>query len=131
MTFQELYQLTNLEREIEEQQNRLSRLHDKATELSSPMNPTCSSSSGGDKIGRLVSEIATLEEIIDRELAEYYHDYVELEMYISHIPDSFTRRIFRMRFIDGVKWKEIAARCGGDYSANSIRMLVERYVKSR
>ena len=131
MTFRELYQLTNLEREIEEQQNRLSRLRDKVTELSSPMNPTHSSSSGGDKLGRLVTEIATLEEIIDRELTEYYHNYVELEMYISNIADSFTRRIFRMRFIDGLSWGEIAKKCEGRYNADSVRKIAKRFLENQ
>ena len=130
MTFQELYQIKNLKKEIDEQQSRLDKLRDKAIVLSSPIDSAHSSSVNGDKIGKIVTEIAVLEELIDRELAEYYHCYIALEMYISNIPDSFTRRIFRMRFIDGMKWNEIAAKCDGDYGANSIRMSVERYVKN-
>lgn len=55
------------------------------------------------------------------------------ERFIQNIPDSMTRRIFRYRYIDGkVKpsWQWIAVKLGGSNSADSARMIHNRYLKS-
>ncbi len=100
MTFQELYQLKNLKKEIEEQQRRLKNIDDESTR-------------------KLISE----------NLTDYWRTYVELEMYISNIPDSFTRRIFRLRFIDGHTWNRIAIEAGGNQTGDSVRKICKRFLK--
>ena len=129
MTFQELYQLKNLKQEITEQQQRLDKLRDKAT---STRNRSESVPSGGDpdKTGRIVVEIAMAESVIKKELSEYWRMYVELETYINNIPDSFTRRIFRMRFIDGLTWGKIAMTIGGNQTSDSVRKICKRFLNN-
>ena len=129
MTFQELYQLKNLKQEIAEQQQRLDKLRDKAT---STRNRSESAPSSGDpdKTGRIVVEIAMAESVIKKELSEYWRMYVELETYINSIHDSFTRRIFRMRFIDGLTWGKIAMTIGGNQTSDSVRMICKRFLNN-
>lgn len=129
MTIEELNQLKNLRKEIEEQERRKRNLRKEAVALSGTSEST-SKSYTGDKLGKIVTEIAALEEQINKELTEYWRKYVELEMYIANIPDSLTRRIFRMRFIDGKTWEAIAWKCGGKNTADGIRKRCERFVEN-
>ena len=100
LTFQELYQLKNLKKEIEEQQRRILKIDDEST-----------------------------RKLIGESLTAYWCTYVELEMYIRDIPDSFTRRIFRLRFIDGYTWNRIAILVGGNQTGDSIRKICKRFIK--
>ena len=99
MTFHELYQLKDLRQEIEEQKRRLKKVDD-------------------EHAARLISE----------SLTAYWRTYVELEMYINNIQDSFTRRIFRLRFIDGYTWNKIAILVGGNQTGDSIRKICKRFL---
>lgn len=56
----------------------------------------------------------------------------KVEDFVHSIADSQTRRIFRMRYIDGeVKpsWKWIAFRIGGGNTADGVRMTHNRYLE--
>lgn len=128
MTFKELNQYKDLKKEIEEQQRRLRELREDAVAFSSNTGGM-PKSSVADKLGNIVTEIAALEEQINKGLVERVREYKELEIYISNIPDSFTRRIFRMRFIDDLSWRKIARKCDGNYTADSVRMIVVRFLK--
>lgn len=54
---------------------------------------------------------------------------VEIENYISEIPDSFIRQIIRYKYVDGLSWERTARKMGGYNTRDSIRMLVKRYFK--
>lgn len=101
MTFHELYQLKDLRKEIEEQKRRLRKVDD-------------------ERAARLISE----------SLTAYWRAYVELEMYIRNIPDSFTRRIFRLRFIDGETWTRVAIEVGGGQTGDSVRKICKRFLEN-
>ena len=55
-------------------------------------------------------------------------DCEEVELFIENIPDSITRRIFRMYFIDGRKQKEIAKKVHLDRSRVSRK--IDDYLKN-
>lgn len=101
MTFNDLYQLKDLRQEIEEQKRRLKTADD-------------------ERVVRIISE----------SLTAYWRTYVELEMYIRSIPDSFTRRIFRLRFIDGKTWNRIAIEVGGNQTGDSVRKICKRFLEN-
>ena len=100
MTFQELYQLKDLKKEIEEQKRRVSKIDNDE-----------------------------LRSILNMNMTEYWRKYIDLEMYINNIPDSFTRRIFRLRFIDGYTWNRIAFLVGGNQTGDSIRKICKRFLE--
>lgn len=52
----------------------------------------------------------------------------EVELFIENIPDSITRRIFRMYFIDGRKQKDVAKRVHLDRSRVSRK--IDEYLKN-
>lgn len=99
MTFRDLYQLKDLKNEIEEQKRRLTKIDNEE-----------------------------LKAMLNASLTAYWRTYIDLEMFIRNIPDSFTRRIFRMRFIDGYTWNKIAILVGGNQTGDSIRKIVTRFL---
>lgn len=101
MTFPELYQLRDLKKEIEEQQRRISKIDN--DELKAMLNAS---------------------------LTAYWRTYIDLEMFISNIPDSFTRRIFRLRFIDCYTWNKVAIVIGGNQTGDSVRKIVTRFLEN-
>lgn len=99
MTFRDLYQLKDLKNEIEEQKRRLTKIDNEE-----------------------------LKAMLNASLTAYWRTYIDLEMFIRNIPDSFTRRIFRMRFIDCYTWNKIAILIGGNQTGDSIRKIVTRFL---
>lgn len=99
MTFRDLYQLKDLKNEIEEQKRRLTKIDNEE-----------------------------LKAMLNASLTAYWRTYIDLEMFIRNIPDSFTRRIFRMRFIDCYTWNKIAILVGGNQTGDSIRKIVTRFL---
>lgn len=54
----------------------------------------------------------------------------EVEKFISGIPDSQTRRIFMLRYVDGLSWNKVADKIGGGNTDDGVRKTAERYLKS-
>lgn len=48
---------------------------------------------------------------------------------IDGIENAEMRLILTLRYIDGLKWPEVAARMGPDYSEDGIRMSVKRFLE--
>lgn len=131
MTVKQLSQLYWLNREIEEDKRRLEALEAAASAPKSPnwegMPHTFSYT---DTLGRLVAEIADLQAIIDAKQLQCIHERNRLERYISGIPDSLTRQIFTLRFVNGLNWYQTALHIGGGNTDVSVRQRVYRYLKS-
>ena len=54
---------------------------------------------------------------------------IKLEKYIYSIEDSFTRRIFELRYIKGYTWSKIALTLGGYHTPDALRIHHDRYLK--
>lgn len=54
---------------------------------------------------------------------------VKVEEFIQSIDDSEIRRIARMRYIEGLKWRTVATYMGKGYTEEACRMKMERYLK--
>jgi DNA-directed RNA polymerase specialized sigma24 family protein len=64
--------------------------------------------------------IATLQ----RREAELEH----LSKFIEDIPDDFTKQIFILRCVMGLRWAEVAERIGGGNGPGSMKKRAERYL---
>ena len=53
----------------------------------------------------------------------------DVQEFINGIEDSHVRRIVTMRFIDGMKWRQIARNVGGGNTEDSVRKTVERFLE--
>ena len=104
MTLRELEQYRDIEAEIAEDRARLNTLSD---------------SDYDDLYERIRAKT-------ERRNAKLRRCYI----FIERIPDAYTRRIFKLRFIDGLSWNKLAHIIGGT-TADAARMAVKRYLREK
>ena len=130
MTLKELSQLYYLNREIEMDQQRLEKLRTKASAPGSPnYDGMPKSPSYENRLERYIAEIVDLEAIISAKITQCVHERNRLERYIADIPDSLTRQIFTLRFINGLTWLQVACSIGNN-TEQSVKMICYRYIKN-
>lgn len=159
MTVKELSQLYHLNREVEMDQKRLADLdleikkdearlaflEAKSTSVSSPAYDGMPKKPSGDnRLELQISDIVELRDLIAHkkalrsECAMTIHakqilcltERNRLERYIADVPDSLTRQIMTLRFINGLGWWQVAYSIGGNNTGDSVRMNVKRYLES-
>ncbi len=81
-----------------------------------------------DPVGNLAAEIADMRETVARRKAAVAKSEETIATYISTIEDSQTRMIFRLRFIRGMSWKEVAATIGGRNTEAGVKAVCYRYI---
>ena len=130
MTLKELSQLYYLNREIERDQERLEQLR---ANVSAPGAPNYDgmpkSPRYENRLERYIAEIVDLEAIISAKITQCIHERNRLERYIAEIPDSLTRQIFQLRFVNGLTWTQIAFSVGGGNTEEGVRKRVYRYLE--
>lgn len=131
MTLKELSQLYYLNREIEMDKERLEALRARASAPGSPnydgmpKSPSCE-----NRLERYTAEIVDLEAIISAKIIQCQHERNRLERYIADIPDSLTRQIFTLRFVNGLSWVQVAHSLGGNNTEGGVKMICYRYINS-
>ena len=130
MTLKELSQLYYLDREIELDRGRLAELR---ANLLCPRSPNYDgmprNPNPENALERCVAEIVDLEDVIRAKIEQRIYERARLERYISDIPDSLTRQIFTLRFIEGLTWEQIAAKTGGYNTAKNCSNICYRYIR--
>lgn len=130
MTLKELSQLYYLNREIERDQERLEKLRASASAPGAPnYDGMPKSPSFENRLERYIAEIVDLEAIIQAKITQCLHERARLERYIAEIPDSLTRQLFQLRFINGLTWVQIAFSVGGGNTKEGVRKRVYRYLE--
>lgn len=133
MTIKELSQLYWLNREIEHDQERLERLRIEAESPSSTRLDGMPRQSGRpvqSKTERLVLEIIDLEAIIAAKQIQCIHERQRLERYIADVPDSLTRMILTLRFVNNLPWDQVAYSIGGGNTTDAVKKRCYRYIDS-
>ncbi|MDP4152614.1 MAG: hypothetical protein Q8865_04110 [Bacillota bacterium] len=128
MTKTELSQLYYLNREVEQQQNRLKELQTAANKCTTMI--TGMPRGNGKDRDLLLAEIADLQNIVELNLLKIQIERGRLERYINGINDSRLRLIMRLRYINGMKWYQIAMEIGGGNTEDSIKKAVYRFTKN-
>lgn len=130
MTLKELSQLYYLDREIELDRERLAEL---CADLLCPRSPDYDgmprNPNPENALERCVAEIVDLEDVIQAKIEQRIYERARLERYISDIPDSLTRQIFTLRFIEGLTWEDVAAKTGGNNTAKNCSNICYRYIR--
>lgn len=118
MTREKLRQFDSLVQELHEEQERMMREERRVRQMEAIYG-----------VGYLFGE-ETIDQMRDRvrELVGRREDDIsEIRLWVETIPDSLTRRAFKLRFLDGMAWSDIARRMG--YRSDSgPRMLCARYL---
>lgn len=81
-----------------------------------------------DRVGDCAAAIADAKEDIARTEAEIARSESAIVAFISTIGDLQARTIFRLRFLGGMSWKEVAATIGGGNTEAGARMVCYRYL---
>lgn len=128
MTKQELEQYRSIVAEIDEVRERLRD------------NVVSDTVVGSDIHYPYTAHVMRVEGIADKAAAERDRNLLRrleeqkhcIEEFISGIPDSLTRRIFRLRYISGSRqpsWVKISMTIGGGNTKGSVQKRHERFLK--
>ena len=63
---------------------------------------------------------------LEKEIAE---EQKGIEAWIATVSPDWVRLIFRLRFIHGLQWKEVAFMMGGDFTEESVCRMCYRYIR--
>jgi hypothetical protein len=130
MTKKELSQLYYLNREIEEQQRRLTELEGAATSCTSHITGMPAAQGVNDKIGKYAAEIADLKSLLDLNLKKCFYELNRLNRYIQSIDDSEMRMILALRYVNGLSWRQIAFSMGGGNTEDGVKKTAYRYLNN-
>ena len=118
MTRERLRQYDSLVQELHEEIERMQRAERHAQLMEATYGVGCLF--GSDKLDEVRARVRELA-------AQREDDIAEVRLWVETIPDSLTRRAFKLRFLDCLPWSEIARRMG--YRSDSgPRMLCARWL---
>lgn len=84
-----------------------------------------------DKVGRLAIDIADLEDKNKQLAQELQEAEREIVAFIDTIPDEYLQMIFRLRFLHGMTWGEVAGALGGRNTEVGVKSACYRYLKTQ
>lgn len=129
MTKRDLSQLYYLNREITQERERLAQLEAAATSTSSAISGLPHAGTISDKTA-LAAAIADSRAIIEAKQRTAVAEYNRLMRYIAGVNDSVIRQILSARYVDGLSWQAVANKIGGNNTADSVRMAINRFLQT-
>ena len=84
-----------------------------------------------DKVERLALIMADQEEDVNRLEKQLRKSTKAVTKFVNQISDERTRLIFRLRFIGGLSWDEVAKMIGGGNSPEAVKMCCYRFLLSQ
>lgn len=129
LTSKELSQIYYLKKEIRYLEESLNVLKSKTEKITTSFSAVRSGPSG-DRLANLVVKMDELEKKIYSKRMDCILEQLKIEMYLDEIENSLIRQIFRYRYIDCFTWHKIAFIIGGGNTADSLRMIHDRYIKN-
>lgn len=127
MTSKQLDQVFNLTREKRELEKMLLEIPDITAVRYNSIG--VSNSGISSPVQKIAEQREKIRELISMKLAEISVAEREILEYIFSINDSQIRRIMRLRHIELKSWLQVANIIGGNNTADSVRMMHDRYLK--
>lgn len=131
MTLRELSQLYYLNREIETNKRRLEEIKSKLSVGGQKLSDMPKAQQYENRMERYIAELIDLEGTISAQITQCLYERNRLERYIADIPDSLTRQIFTLRFVNGMSWVQVAFSVGGGNTEASVKMTCYRYINGQ
>ena len=128
MTLAELNQHFELIEKLARAREVLQSLRDSARPGASALTGMPHATGVKDKVGDLAAEIVDMDARVGFLEKEARASEAIIMPFIQGIDDDQTRMIFRLRFLRGLTWKEVAAVVGGRNSEESVKMVCYRYL---
>ena len=113
MTLQELNQHLDLLEQLSEAEEMLDALRAAACPGAQNLSGMPHAPGVRDKVGDLAVEIADMSGSVETLRSEVRESEAHILPYITDIRDNQTRLVFRLRFLRGLTWKEVARVIGG------------------
>ena len=79
--------------------------------------------------GYPIVDTSKKEEILTKRKVKCEELKLQIEEFISQIPDSLTRRVFRYRYIEGLTWLQIAYRIGKHDESYPRKVIHDKYLE--
>ncbi len=131
MTKKELSQLYWLNREIEEDKRKLAELESAASGGVAKLTGMPHVSAEGRGLESYSILIAEQRELVASKITQSIILYNQLNRYIASVDDSLIRQILSYRYANGLSWLQVAMHIGGGNTADSVRMIHDRFLKKR
>ena len=135
MTRQKLKQIRHLKREIELLEEQILNLEagivtDKVRGSLShhPWIETSFKITGFDRI-EYAQKMDKLKRKLQRRVDDLQDLRAEIFEWVESIEDSLLRQIIILRHVNGLQWEQVAAHIGGGNTADSLRMMHDRFLK--
>lgn len=128
MTLSELNQHLELVNELARARESLQALRDAAFPGAAVITGMPHTPGYKDKVGDLAAEIVDMEASIMQAEAKVKASEEKVNAFILAIDDNQTRLIFRLRFLRGLAWKEVATIVGGRNTEEAVKMVCYRYL---
>ena len=131
MTKQELSNLYWLNREIEEEKRKLEELETAASGCTAKITGLPHVTGVNQKVESYGILIAEQRELIELKIKQSIIEYNKLNRFVANISDSYIRQIISLRYINGLKWFQVAMHMGGGNTADGVKKACYRYLISR
>lgn len=126
MTLKELNHFYDLKVELSEGNELLNRLMMRAQPGAQHMTGMPHGGSISDTVGDTAIEIADLKAELKELEKEIQQEETAVRNYIKTIRDIKTRTAFRLRYIGGQQWKEVAFYMGKSYTPDRVKAMCYR-----
>ena len=127
MTIKQLEQIYYLTKEKQMWEDRLRELPDITAVRYDSIG--VSNSGVSSPVQQIAEQREKIREIISAKLVEISFVEREILEYICSIDDSLMRQIMTHRHIELKSWLQVANTIGGNNTADSVRMMHDRYLK--
>lgn len=64
------------------------------------------------------------------EIAQWRAEKAQLNKIVSGIPDTKTQLVIKLKYLDGEKWKDVAAKMGHTVSEESAKKVAQKFFKN-
>lgn len=130
LTLEELTRCFQLRERLARDEEMLQSLRDAAFPGSQKLDGMPHAPGVKDKVGDLAIEIADLEAQMRYLNKEIKRTERQVSRFIHAIPDEHIRLVFRLRFLRGLTWAEVAAVIGGRNTEAAVKSTCYRYLEN-
>lgn len=124
-----LYRLFYLPKQIDHLRREIRHIEERLTAISPSLTGMPHGGGVHDKIGEGVSELIDKKELLKQRIAAFEAEEAEIEAWIDAIDDIHLQLIVKLRFKEKMSWQEVANEAGGNNTEDSVRKLVDRYIR--
>lgn len=126
-----LYRLFYLPKQQDYLRREIQRIKERLTAISLSLTGMPHGGGVHDKIGEGVPELIDKKAQLEQMIREYEAEEAEIEKWIDGIEDIHLQLIVKLRFKEKKSWQEVANEAGGNNTEDSVRKLVDRYIKKQ